>query len=317
MQTQDQLSPEEQAQQIWDQLDREEATGAKAPTPEARTPEPQRQEDQASEPAATAPAEHHIADVADANSQAEVSPETQALLDRIAGQEAQMQQLTQRLRQAEGHIGGLKSQLTQAAAAAQRVTAAGGEAPSAKQIVEAQKSPEAMKRLKEDYPEFGSYMEEALNERLAGIEERLRGVSTPSTQPQPDPAQRPLTAADMESMREEIRREMQVEMHHEGWKDTVKQPAFLGWLQRQQPEVQMLAASESPRDAIRLLDLYGEARSTTQQRTQRLNSAAAMPNGRQARGPRQKSLDEMTPDELWKYLDEKDAAEAASAAKGF
>lgn len=81
----------------------------------------------------------------------------------------------------------------------------------------------------------------------------------------------------------------------------------MGWLQRQPREVQMLAASESPQDAVRLLDLHTEATSSAStQRTQRLNSAAAIPSGRSGANVRQKAVEDMTPDEYWRYLDELD-----------
>lgn len=309
MSTDTELSPHEQAQQIWDQLEREDqGTAPRAHNDLATTS----QEQQASEPAAQAPAELHNDEVsADANAQAAVSPDAQALIDRIAGLELTVTQQAQRLRQAEGRIGGLNSQLQNAA---QRVNARGGDAPTPQQLAAA-KTSEAIARLKEDYPEFGTAMEDALNERVAGIEQRLQGLS-PSQPSQPASGPRPLTADDMSQIEARIRSEMQIEMRHEGWKETVSESAFTGWLSRQQPEVQMLAASESPRDAIRLLDLYAEARSTTTQRNQRLSSAAALPNGRQARGPQQKSVDEMTDAEYWRYLDEQDAAKSASNRQG-
>ena len=78
-------------------------------------------------------------------------------------------------------------------------------------------------------------------------------------------------------------------------------------LQRQPREVQLLAASESPQDAIRLLDLHDDAmKSGSSQRTQRLNSAAAIPSGRSGAHVRQKAVEDMTPEEYWRYLDELD-----------
>jgi hypothetical protein len=69
----------------------------------------------------------------------------------------------------------------------------------------------------------------------------------------------------------------------------------------------MLAASESPQDAVRLLDIHAEAsKSATSQRTQRLNSAAALPSGRSGGNVRQKAVEDMSPEEYWRYLDEID-----------
>ena len=69
----------------------------------------------------------------------------------------------------------------------------------------------------------------------------------------------------------------------------------------------MLATSESPQDAVRLLDLHSNAvNSSASQRTQRLNSAAAIPSRRPGANVRQKAVDDMTPEEYWRYLDELD-----------
>lgn len=285
MQVQEAVKPQDEALKIWQQLDAEEA--GQAPTPEsAEVPTP-------NEDATTAPAP---AEQADATQGGEAAPTgDQALLDKIAGLETMLSQVTQRLRNAEGHIGGLGSQLKQQIQAAQQLTAKGGDAPTAGEIRAAQASPEAMARLKSDYPEFAEAMESALNERLSSLEQRL------SQQQQPQ--QSGVTPAEIQRLRSEL----SVEVRHPGWQDRVRTTEFMGWLQRQPREVQMLAASESPQDAIRLLDLHDDAmKSGSSQRTQRLNSAAAIPSGRSGANVRQKAVEDMTPEEYWRYLDELD-----------
>lgn len=285
MQVQEAVKPQDEALKIWQQLDAEEA--GQAPTPEpAEVPTP-------NEDATTAPAP---AEQADATQGGEAAPTgDQALLDKIAGLETMLSQVTQRLRNAEGHIGGLGSQLKQQIQAAQQLTAKGGDAPTAGEIRAAQASPEAMARLKSDYPEFAEAMESALNERLSSLEQRL------SQQQQPQ--QSGVTPAEIQRLRSEL----SVEVRHPGWQDRVRTTEFMGWLQRQPREVQLLAASESPQDAIRLLDLHDDAmKSGSSQRTQRLNSAAAIPSGRSGANVRQKAVEDMTPEEYWRYLDELD-----------
>lgn len=285
MQVQETVKPQDEALKIWQQLDAEEA--GQAPTPEpAEVPTP-------NEDATTAPAP---AEQADATQGGEAAPTgDQALLDKIAGLETMLSQVTQRLRNAEGHIGGLGSQLKQQIQAAQQLTAKGGDAPTAGEIRAAQASPEAMARLKSDYPEFAEAMESALNERLSSLEQRL------SQQQQPQ--QSGVTPAEIQRLRSEL----SVEVRHPGWQDRVRTTEFMGWLQRQPREVQLLAASESPQDAIRLLDLHDDAmKSGSSQRTQRLNSAAAIPSGRSGANVRQKAVEDMTPEEYWRYLDELD-----------
>jgi hypothetical protein len=289
---QETVNPKDEAQQIWDQLEADEAS-AKPADDAANDPQ-----DEDLHPAeATAPAP---ADKADATGRGEEAAPTaeQALLDKINGLESMLGQVTSRLRNAEGHIGGLGSQMKQQLQTAQQVAAKGGDAPTAGEIRSAQQTPEAMKNLKRDYPEFADAMESALNERLSALEMHQRQAA------QPQPAQQPgIGREDIARLRSEV----SVEIRHPGWQERVQTPEFSGWLQRQPREVQMLAASESPQDAVRLLDLHtGAASAATSQRTQRLSAAAAIPAGRSGSSARAKDTDDMTPQEYWRYLDELD-----------
>lgn len=291
MQVQETVNTQDEAKKIWDQLEAEEAGNAGQVAQDAP-------EEDITAPASTGQpsAANRNADPADAKKAGDVAVPSgeQVLLDKISGLEAMLSQVTQRLRNAEGHIGGLGSQLKQQIQAAQQVTAKGGDAPTATEIRDAQRSPEAMARLKTDYPEFAEAMESALNERLSMLEQKIaQPVATP-------PA---VTPEDIAKLRSEIT----VEVVHPGWQSRVQTSEFMGWLQRQPREVQLLAASESPQDAIRLLDLHSDAmKSSTSQRTQRLNSAAAIPSGRSGANVRQKAVEDMTPEEYWRYLDEID-----------
>ena len=294
---QETINPQDEAQKIWDQLEAEESGRAQPPSdvpedPPAPAPAPAESTDPA--PAAQADA-HKGGDDAAPTSE-------QALLDKISGLEAMLGQVTQRLRNAEGHIGGLGSQLKQQLATAQQVTAKGGDAPTPGEIRKAQADPEAMARLKADYPEFADAMESALNERLSALEQQLLKQAQ-----QPAQAQQGVSPEEIAK----LRAEMAVEVRHPGWQDRVRTPEFVGWLQRQAREVQLLAASDSPQDAVRLLDLHSEAtKSTASQRTQRLSAAAAIPSGRSGANVRQKAVEDMTPEEYWAYLDQLDKQKA-------
>jgi hypothetical protein len=292
MNVQEQVTTQDDAQKIWDQLDAEEAGHAQPPegneAPQGEATGTEQAAAQGNAPAKSADAGTEAGQELD---------ESQVLKDKITGLENMLSQVTQRLRNAEGHIGGLGSQLKQQLQAAQQVATTGGEAPTAKEIRDAQADPKAMESLKRDYPEFASAMESALNERLSAIEQSLR-TAQPQAQQQPT-----VTPEQIDRMRAEL----QVEVRHPGWLDRVRTPEFQGWLTRQPREVQMLAASESPQDAIRLLDLHGDAvKSVTSQRTQRLSSAASIPSGRSGSNTRGKAVEDMTPEEYWRYLDELD-----------
>lgn len=293
MNVQEKANQQDEAKKIWDQLEAEDSGRAQ---PEfSNGDSPGSQLDQANS-ANLAPA-----NLADANQggvdgvQAE-----QALMDKISGLESMLGQVTQRLRNAEGHIGGLNSQLKQQVQTAQQVTARGGDAPTAGEIRAAQANPEKMNALKRDYPEFADAMESALNERLSALEQRLATQQQPAQQ----------SGVSYEEIAN-LRSEMAVEIRHPGWKDRVQTPEFSGWLRRQPREVQMLAASDSPQDAVRLLDLHNDASSSvTSQRTQRLASAAAIPSGRSGSNTRAKAVEDMTPQEYWAYLDQLDKQKA-------
>lgn len=289
---QETTNPQDEAQKIWDQLEAEEAGRAQQATDEPADPP----EDQTPASAAADPAPANLADAPQDSAAAEPDG-NQALMDKIAGLESMLGQVTQRLRNAEGHIGGLGSQLKQQQQLAAQVTARGGDAPSAGEIRAAQSSAKAMESLKRDYPEFAEAMEAALSEKLQAMQAAM-----------PQQAQQPtVTPGDINL----VKSQLEVEIRHPGWQDRVQTPDFQGWLQRQQPEVQMLAASASPRDAIRLLDLHSEAlKAATSQRTQRLSAAAAIPSGRSGGNVRSKAVEDMTPQEYWAYLDQLDKQKA-------
>ena len=224
----------------------------------------------------------------------------QVVRDEIAGLKSMFEQTVTRLRNAEGHIGGLNGRLKEFSEAAKAARAQGNDAPSAAALREAQGSTSAMAQLKEDYPEFGAALEAANNEALKDMRASLEQAK-----------QAPgVTQEQLDS----LRREMAVERAHPDWQVTVKTPAFAGWLQGQAREVQLLAESASPQDAVRLLDLHQEARGGTQSKTtQRLQAAAAIPMGRAGNTARIKPLDQMSKAEYWAYLDEQDRAAGKAA----
>lgn len=282
MNAQENATPDAAMQEIWSQLDAEDAGTASAPIP--------------SHSHSAASTEHRPAPAqADAHMGAMPgSPNEQNLMDKIAGLESNFNQVAQRLRHAEGHIGGLNSQLKQAQQQAQQAAHA---APSAAELRNAQGNPEAMSSLKRDYPEFASAMESVLNERLSGLEQRI------NAQHQAQPQHAAVSPEELTIMR----REIEVEIQHPGWQKTVVAPEFLGWLNRQSREVQMLANSPDPQDAVRLLDIHNETTgASTAKRNQRLSAAAAIPSGRGGGYARQKPTEEMTQAEYWRYLDEID-----------
>lgn len=300
MSTETTTTPQEEKARLWAQLDGADAgtTPAAATTEvtqgtaaaETTTKTAQADEAAAHKDAATTAASTEKAAVDDP-----YAGLPQIIRDEIAGLKSMTGQLATRLRNAEGHIGGLNTQLKQARETAQQ---AGKEAPTAAQVREAQGDPEKLKRLVTDYPEFGEAVKDALTEQAAALRAELA-----QTQKRPQGEQQVVTADDIARLRSE----MAVETRHPGWQDRVKQPEFLGWLPSQPREVQLLASSDDPRDAIRLLDLHATARNEGTQRQQRQASAAAIPNtGRASSAARAKPIEQMSKTEYWDYLDQLD-----------
>lgn len=264
----DQLT-QEQAKAEWDRLDQEDGSPAEHPV------EPKAQD---AEPAAPAEAQAPAEPAADPY--ADLPP---MVRDEIAGLRALTEQMQNRLRNVEGNVGGLKSQLQ----AAKEVRSAGGDAPTESELRRAQVDPEAAARLRRDYPEFADGVSSLIQHELASrAQPEASGVSR----------------EDLEAVREEIRRELLVEFKHPDWKQTIATPVFAGWFQRQAPEIRMLGGSQDPRDAVRVLDLFEDDRKRANSRHQGLAAAAAIPQGA-GRGTRVKTVDEMTPEEYWAHLD--------------
>ncbi len=291
-------SQQEEAKRIWDELDNEAAG----------QPVAERETDPADviEPTADKAAEQvQEQEATEAKPEAVQDEDPKVLRDKIAGLEAMLTQLSGRVRNTEGHIGGLSSQLKAQVEAAKAVQNSGGDAPTAKEIREAQGDPGALKKLTEDYPEFAKALSPAIDavvsERMAKIETLFKQNSGGQSQP-----------VDVEQIRSaikaELKAELTVEQRHPGWQLEIEsnKAELAGWLQRQPREVQMLATSPVPADAVRFLDLWKESRrpQATNQ-TKGIAAAAALPTGRQS-GARQKSVDQMTPQELWAFYDQLD-----------
>lgn len=282
---------QDEAKKIWDQLEAEEnGEGLPAPVEEI-----------AESTEATAPA---AAETSQEATPTEEEDDPKVLRNKLAGMEAIINQLSGRLRNAEGHIGGLNSQVKAQIEAARKVEATGAQAPTAREIQAAQASPQALAELERDYPEFAKAMQPAidaaLSSRLAEFEKR---IPQPQAQPSTPDA---VTKQEIE----ELKAELKIESKHPGWQEKVAGAEFIGWLESAPRELKMLAGSNDPGDAIRLLDVYESSKQTAPSKTtQRLNSAAAMPTG-QRTAVRTKNVDDMTPQEYWRYLDQLDKQKA-------
>lgn len=300
MSTPELLTSQEEKAKLWaaaDESDGKPVVAAVAPEPVT---------EQAAAPTESAPAEQAGAEP---GADDPFAGWTETAKHEVLGLRSQLEQITSRLRNAEGHIGGLNSQLKQQLA---RATPTPTETPAAvptqAQIREAVGDPKAMKRLKEDYPDLGPNLDEAIEERISRLRAEMKAEAEALAAARTVPAANP-DVVTREELTAHIA-DLTVETQHKGWKQTVKTPAFAGWLQTQPREVQMLAGSSDVSDAIRLLDLHKEASlRASQNRNQRQASAAAIPMGRSGQ-IRAKPVEQMTREELWQHLDAIEAQKA-------
>jgi hypothetical protein len=297
-----QLSPEE-AQQLWDEeaakldADDQSANQQMATAPE----EPLLEDEPVAEEAA--PSEEPEDPLA---SLPEAVRAKLAQIDELATANAQ---LLHHVKTAEGRVAAMQREFQQARVAQQQV--APQEAPSQGQIANAAKNPEKWEQLKEDFPEWAGAMEEYVASKLGSVQPQ-QGFDPQQVaafvQQQVDQ-----TKAEMRQAIEEAR----VDGKYENWKDTVNTLEFTQWFTVQSPEIRSLANSDSARDAIRMLDLFHETKKRSasdikQERGQRLAAAATT---RPGQTPPPKTLDDMSPEELWNY--EAAKREKTRAQRGF
>jgi hypothetical protein len=203
----------------------------------------------------------------------------------------QVTALQARLRNAEGHIGGINSTLKQSLATAKAVaTSAGGSgaAPSQADIAAAAVSGEKLKQLCEDFPDFGEALKESLTATEQSILAKVGG------------------SIDREALRNEVRAEVMAEVQpfirgeidaaraetqvvarYPDFHDRVKTPEFGQWLQKQAPEVVALAHSTKAADAIALIDRHQKHVDTLAAAARKRNrlTNAVLPRGTAQGGP--------------------------------
>lgn len=225
-----------------------------------------------------------------------LSEEVKAALAKIPQLEQANAQLLHHVKTAEGRVAAMQREFQQARQAA--TTVAPNEAPTQNQMAAAVKNPEKWEQLKQDFPEWAGAMEEYVAAKLGSVQPQQAGL-TPEQVAGYVQQQVAQTKAEMARLVEEAR----VEGKYEDWRDTVKTPEFAAWFALQASDVRALADSNSARDAIKMLDLYQQARTrpaseVKQERSQRLAAAATT---RPGQTPPPKTLDGMSPEELWNY----------------
>lgn len=211
-----------------------------------------------------------------------------AELESIKGRLANVDALPTRLRNVEGHIGNINSQLKTAlaSAAAKAVEKSGGDAPTQQQIASAVASGPKWKQLKEDFPDWA----EASEEREAALEARIKASIPPAATVDVNGIKTEVAnhlAQYVQNAKSEARELARIDAKHEDWEDTVKTPDFRSWLEKQAPETRALSSSAKAKDAIALLDAFkasAKPAANKEQQRQRLERATT-PKGVPAATP--------------------------------
>jgi hypothetical protein len=311
--------PEQDQQDIWNELEAEDNPELGAVKASVSHAEPEAPVDDA------IAAAHAAADAALAAERppptTPQSPDTAALLAEIKRANDQAEASAKALRDLNGRYGGLAQQFealkTQATAkAAAPVT----QAPSVEQITQASKTPEKWEKFKKEWEDsgFADAIEEYVKSQLpqtpaaaANDEAKLKELVEAQLA-----AERATTAQALAEADRNIGL-LKLEIAHPKWQDLVKSDEFKNWRTAQTPEVQALARSPRIEDASKMLTQFKSDTAASADRVAtnraRLNAAVThtTPMRRQSSVL---SLDEMTPEQYWAYQDRIDAANEKQAS---
>lgn len=179
---------------------------------------------------------------------------------QFADLSARNQQLEREIKTVNGRTAALQSAIDSAKAAQAR----GESAPTQSQIKDAfAAGGEKWRKLMEELPEGWA---DGFEERLSQIappkvdEEALQQRVSERVAESLAPTLTQRSAERDEEILKKARAMAVVDVRHPDWEVTINEPAFLNWARLQPPEIQALADSSNARDAVRMLDLYGEYR---------------------------------------------------------
>jgi hypothetical protein len=184
----------------------------------------------------------------------DVHPTVKAQFDSVNSKLQLIDKQGDRLRNMEGVLGGINTQLKTALAAAKTVKEAGGEAPTQAQVKEAMLSPEDLAEMKEDFPKFAAAIEK-MEKRIAAAEAAKPPVDAEALRAEiRGEFQEKLTKAEQRA--EESRQLAAIDAKHPDWEKAITTPEFDAWWKQQPQEIQALHASRQASDVIRVLDAY-------------------------------------------------------------
>jgi hypothetical protein len=268
------------AEQIWSELDAAESAGESPPEEQqAHTESAQKQEDEV-----------------DGKAEEKAAP-VQALSDEERAMLRQLPELVHLVKTTVGRVGSIQSELQKIGKAAATQAA---DSPTEKQIERASESPEAWKKLKEDFPDWAEGVE-------AYVSSRIPSSAAPDTQKIVSEAVAK-ARAEVVALREKEAEE-ELDDTRPDWREVVKGEDFAKWLSSQPAEYQQRAMSTwRPSAVLRIISDFEKASKPKPQdgAPQKRLASAAIPSGTSNKVNLTKSVDEMSPQELWAYFDEMD-----------
>ena len=278
---------QEEALKAWDEEAKKLDAGDNTPAFEAQGTVPETPQD-IIEPQTAAPATEQPVDPL-----ADLPEPVRQALAKITELETANAQLLHHVKTAEGRVAAMQREFQQARQATATVGA--NDAPSQGQVAAAAKNPEKWEQLKQDFPEWASAMEEYVGSKLNGMSSGVQATQVV------DYVQQQL-AGERENLRAAIE-EAKVEGKYENWRDTINTPDFAQWFAIQPAEVKALADSPNGRDAIKMLDMFNTVKAKPagdirQERGARLAAAATT---RPGNTPPPRTVDDLSPEELWNY----------------
>ena len=279
---------EEETQKLWNEEAAKLEAGDNTPAFEAQGTVPVDPPQEDPQPQAAAPAQGQEADPL-----AGLPEPVKQALARITELETANSQLLHHVKTAEGRVAAMQREFQQARQAQQAV--APQDAPTQGDIAAAAKNPEKWEQLKQDFPEWAGAMEEYVGAKLNGMQSGVQANQVVEYVQ----AQQAELRNQMQAAIEEAR----VEGKYEDWRETINTPDFAQWFAIQPNEVRALADSPHGRDAIKMLDMFNNVRTkpASEIRQERGARLAAAATTRPGQTPPPKTLDDLSPEELWNY----------------
>lgn len=186
----------------------------------------------------------------------ELDPVVKAALDDIKAKLGSLDNLSYRLKQAEGRLGSVQNAVQNANSAAEKAARMAKEAPTVEQVAAASKTDEEWEEAKAEFPEL-----EVLERRIASkeVKQEIPDVAAIRAELETDFTKK-LTAT------QQAFETRLLDISRKGWRETAKSQEMKEWIAAQDEETQRkYYKSDKADDAIEVLDAFDEHRKKSQE----------------------------------------------------